>query len=196
MRILAILILMPSFAFADSVKVEPWRVLSAVTGDWNDDANMDRAVLIEALTEDGRATDMSDLAIYFGNSDHTMEQVIYVEDIAWSGAMWGTKPIMDWVDNGSIEIHAMNDAIGRNRWESTLTITYIQGSFQVTEYTYISRDTLDLDNTLICNLNLLTGTGDIEVGAGDIKNIQHSLELMPMAEYSEGPLQSECYVDN
>ncbi len=59
--------------------------------------------------------------------------------------------------NGSIAVTSQQNAIGRNRWEQTLTIAYRNGDFVVAGYTYNYYDTLDPDAAGKCDYNVLTG---------------------------------------
>ena len=76
--------------------------------------------------------------------------------------MAGRATSIEALPNGSILITSHNDSIGRDRWEQKLTIAYRNFDFVVAGYTYSSYDTLDLDNTINCDFNVLTGKGKLD----------------------------------
>lgn len=128
-----------------------WDVIHA---DWNEDGRFDKAL----LTINPEDSSQVDLYLYTSDDDD-LRLSVYVPDIVWRGEMFGTQPALEMNARGSLLIHAQNDAIGRNRWRETITVAYRDGAFVVAGYTYSSRDTLDLDSTMSCDVNLLTGQG-------------------------------------
>jgi hypothetical protein len=71
--------------------------------------------------------------------------------------MYGQDPSIEALPGGSIAVHSQNSAIGRNRWEQTLTIAYRNDQFVVAGYTYSDYDTIDNDDNGQCDYNVLTG---------------------------------------
>ncbi|MEC7121138.1 MAG: hypothetical protein VXW65_14720 [Pseudomonadota bacterium] len=130
------------------------RVISVVTTDWNEDGLPDRAILMM-----GDDTD-ADLYI-FQSENHDPQQPktlkVYQNSIAWMGNMWGTWPSLELNARNSLLIHSGNEAIGRNRWQQTLTVAYREQQFKVVGYTYRDRDTLDLETYSHCEINYLNG---------------------------------------
>ncbi|WP_026619328.1 hypothetical protein M728_001021 [Ensifer sp. WSM1721] len=150
----ALFLLLPSFAVAAEA-LDPARIVSAATGDWNKDGASDLALLV-APAED------KDNAIYlYLNSDVgklTLNSAI--PDKVWGQfELYGQAPAISPLLNGSIQITSHNDAVGRERWEQKLTIAYGNGDFVVAGYTFSSYDTLDPENTLQCDFNVLNGKG-------------------------------------
>jgi len=84
---------------------------------------------------------------------------IVVSDIAWAGGM-SSPPYLSLTEFGSVQVTSQNDAVGRVRWELTLTLAHRQGALRVAGITYSWRDTFDLDDFGSCDLNLLTGRGE------------------------------------
>lgn len=154
--LISALFLLPSFAVAAEA-MDPARIVSAATGDWNKDGASDLALLVapaEGSDEDN--------AIYlYLNSDVgklTLNSVI--PDKVWGQfELYGQAPSVSALPNGSIQITSHNDAVGRERWEQKLTIAYRNGDFVVAGYTFSSYDTLDPENTLQCDFNVLNGKG-------------------------------------
>ena len=150
----SIVSLLIGFGFAQETLISPENVLSVVTADWNSDAAFDRAVLV--ATE----PTFSELFIYLSDTESsTMNLALHMSDAAWRGAMWGTQPTLELNEVGSLQIYSANDVVGRNRWRQTLTVAYREGEFILAGYTYTAYDTLNLDNQLVCDLNLVTGEG-------------------------------------
>jgi hypothetical protein len=140
----------------DRTTIQPERVLSVITTDWNNDGGFDRAILIESEPTE------TELLIYLSDSadiKRGMRLAIAKKKIAWRGALWGTQPKLSLSQAGSLEIISANEAIGRQRWIQKLTVAYQDGSFKVIGYTYTERDTLDLSYELSCDLDFLTGNG-------------------------------------
>ena len=155
------------------------RVLSVVTTDWNEDGLQDRAILI--------ASDDSSADLYIFESSDTDQQSpkalkVYKQGIAWMGGMWGTQPELKLSGRNSLQIVSQNDAIGRDRWNETITVTRRDGDYRVVGYTYNSRDTLDPDAFHSCDINLLNGKAVI-----DGKAQKHTLKTVRLADWSSTP---------
>lgn len=152
MRLFLFLLFLPALAIAEN-KVEPYRVLSVVTADWNGDGRKDRALLVgnpEAAT--------ASLYIYLGTREG-FDAVEFIPAFVWSGSMWGQQPGLTVSESGSLLVHSLNIGMGRNRWEQTLTIAYRDARFVVAGFTFQYHDSLDPEDHGFCDLNLLTGRG-------------------------------------
>ncbi|NDU99396.1 hypothetical protein [Pseudoroseicyclus tamaricis] len=101
-------------------------------------------------------------------------------DVAWSGASPGTLPSLELAPNGSLRILSANESIGRERWRLALTIAYRDGHYRVAGITYDWYDTLDLSAGGTCDVNLLTGSGTVEIGPqrGEITALGGAPRLM------------------
>lgn len=178
---LAILLaLAPAAAFAQTApqSVAPEKVLSSVTGDWNDDGSFDRAVLIDNGDEG------AGIAVYMSGSDGNMQPAAWGSDIAWSGAIWGTLPSLKLSPSGGLQVYSENSGVGRDRWNETLSLAFRGGQVVVAGVTMHTYDTLDPKNTHSCDINLLTGKGisdkkAVTVAAGGIALSQWSGESLP-----------------
>lgn len=140
---------------AEVTEVEPIssKILSIEVGDWNQDGQTDSAILLKGVEE---------VALYLYLADENGEQVLtlHKENIVWSGDLSGSLPsLKKRGKHDSLLIHSENSAIGRGRWQKTLTIAYRDDSFMVAGYTYNSRDTLDTETHLSCDINFSTGKG-------------------------------------
>ncbi|PWQ97658.1 hypothetical protein [Leucothrix pacifica] len=169
---------------AESHRINPANVLSVISNDWNNDGGMDRAVLVAP-------TDMDDdagLYIYLSDAASPPPQLnIFKPNLAWSGILWGTIPRLALGKSGSIEVHSMNEAIGRNRWTQKLTIAYRDGAFVVAGYTYESYDTLDLNYAFSCDINLLSGNG-----FKNKKPVKVSQPVVKLADWSDQSVPEVC----
>jgi hypothetical protein len=170
--------------------VAPDAVLSAVTIDFNNDGGFDRAVLAEVTGPDG-STGETDLYVYLsvpnelGRDQRRLELVKH--GAAWAGGMWGTLPSLEVSRSGSLLLKSGNDAIGRGRWEQTLTIAYRNNELTVVGLTYTSRDTLDPNGGGNCDLNLLTGKG-----TRNGKKIKASIKASSLKDWNTEELPKEC----
>lgn len=153
MRLLLILLLLPTMAIAKPRMVFPGNVLSVITADWNGDGQKDRAVLINNPVE-GTA----DLYIYIGADGGFFEQT-YAPNIVWSGSLWGQQPSLELNDAGSLLVLSTNHGMGRIRWFQALTIAYRDENFVMAGFTYDYYDSIDPEDTGECDINLLTRSG-------------------------------------
>ncbi|WP_020560053.1 hypothetical protein [Thiofilum flexile] len=142
-------------------------VLAALTADWNDDGSMDRAVLVN-----NRETDQADLYLYLGGEvANDFKLAILKKDIAWVGSMWGTLPSLELSGKNSLLVKSANEAIGRNRWNQTITLAYRNNNFVVAGFTYNAYDTLEPNAAgTQCDINLLTGKGKLNGKAITVKD--------------------------
>ncbi len=133
-----------------AVNAEPvWQVQS----DLNNDGNAESFTLYEMpehqinlrITENG-------------------ETLLEVEDFVWQGGLFGQIPELEVAANGSVQVISMNEGCCRHRWSQTVTIAYRKGAYRVAGITYIWRDTLDLEDWGICDVNLLNGRGTLTKG--------------------------------
>jgi hypothetical protein len=132
-------------------------IVAAVTGDFNKDGALDLALLV-------RGSDEMDLRFFLQDKDG-----LYLKPAGVAlGKVWGTaqpdgtvgqEPELKALPNGSIQVITKNDAIGRDRWNQTLTLAYRNTDFIVAGFTYSYYDTLEPDNNGECDLNVLTGKG-------------------------------------
>lgn len=163
------------------ITVRPENVLSVVTGDWNNDANFDRALLI--ANQDGEA----DLLIYLSEKDQSMKLAINEQDFVWKGASWGTLPYLELGKNNALVVVSQNESIGRYRWTQKVTIVRQGADFVIEDYSYSSRDTLDLQNALECKTDFFNGK--------TVKNgvsIQTKPRLIKASDWSAGYMPAEC----
>ncbi len=170
----------PVAAETAPVTVAPEKVLSSVTADWNDDARMDRAVLVEG---DG----VADLIVYLSDGDNGMMPAAYAPGMVGSGINWGTLPGLVLTAKNGLQVHSENDAIGRYRWDQVLTLAWRNGQFVVAGITYAVRDTLNTEAGGGCDINLLTGKG-----TSNGKAVTVAAAAIPVAQWSDDKLPAAC----
>ena len=168
-----------------SEKVEISHLLAIEISDWNHDGSMDKAVLALAEKEDD---DGATLYIYLSDDDGG--STLVKQNIAWAGAMWGTVPNLSINKSGLLEIHSMNEAIGRDRWHLTLTVSYREKEFIVSGFRYSSYDTLDHDNQHECHVNLLNGKGE-----KDDKPFKIKLKKYRLVDWNDDQVPKKCFTE-
>lgn len=139
------LLLVPALSHANAVP-DYSNVLSAVTVDFNEDGQFDRAVLVS----DG--ADQSSLFLYISG-----KQALVKSDAAWSGFMWGTLASLEVSKSGRLLVKSGNDSIGRGRWSQTLEVNYVKGEFLVASVMFTYNDTLDANASGNCFADYETG---------------------------------------
>lgn len=149
--------------------------------------DLDQDGFAEVFALIGRDDGEADLLIAAPN------RTVLNENMMWTGAMAGQEADLGIAANGSILLTARNDSIGRNRWSLTLTIAYRDNTYKVAGMTYRWYDTLDLENSGECDVNLLSGRGFLTKGDGPQQPITTQKGGVPVAKWSEDILwQSPC----
>lgn len=175
------LLLSAGIAHGNDLTVNAGNVLSAVSGYQNGDYY--RAVLVN---NDGGA----DLYI-FSRDINEIHLETAAPAIAVTG-IGGSDASLTMTESGALRVNSENIAIGRHRWQQTLTIVRRGGRFVVAGYTYSFYDTLAVDAngevlTGECDVNLLTGKGFM-----DGKAIRSSLKAPPVSEWTMDTSPPEC----
>lgn len=160
-RLLASSLLLCGLTTAASATAQDFpaeRIFAAAMGDWNKDGSPDLVVI--AKPSDG-SDDDNGVYIYLADpSEARLKLKVAAPNKVWGNlTMFGQEPGITALANGSIKLTSQNSAVGRDRWEQSLTIAYRNEQFVVAGYTYSSYDTLDPNNTSQCDLNVLTGKG-------------------------------------
>ncbi len=164
--------------------IAPSKIVSATSGGWTDDGSMGRAILI-----DDPENDSVDLAIYIGNStdpDQGLKLAAFAHDIASSGNMFGNTAELRQTQKGALQVYSENTAIGRDKWERTMTLAFRNGHFVVSGLTLSAYDTLDPKAGGSCDINFLSGAGKagkkaIKVTAGGIPLEKWTEDMIPKA---------------
>ena len=150
------------------------------------------------LNGDGRAELFTLLDTRRGTADLQIENtgwgngVIYAEDIAWVGGI-GQRPDLALAENGAVQVISKNQAIGRDRWELTLTLAYRNEAYRIAGLTFRWRDTLDPDNWGVCDLNLLTGRGILSQDGSLDQPIRTTQAPLPATAWKDDtPIPAAC----
>lgn len=183
---LPLVFLLPSLALAAEA-IDPGRIVPAATGDWDKNGAGDLALLVKP--DDG--TDENNAVyIYLAGEDGPLALKSAVPNKVWGQyGMAGQAPSVTALPNGSLVITTHNDSVGRDRWEQKLTIAYRNFDFVVGGYTYSSYDTLNLDNTSHCDLNVLTGKGK-----SNDKPVSAKGELVLLDDWNDDRGQHACCI--
>ncbi|OCP36521.1 hypothetical protein [Ensifer sp. LC163] len=181
---LPLVFLLPSLAIAAEA-IDPGRIVSAATGDWDKDGASDLALLVKP----GDGTDEDNAVyIYLAGEDGPLALKSAIPNKVWGQyGLVGQAPSITALPNGSLLITTHNDSVSRDRWEQKLTVAYRNFDFVVAGYTYSSYDTLDPNNTSQCDLNVLTGKGKSNDKPVSVKG-----ELVLLKDWTDNRGQHAC----
>jgi hypothetical protein len=141
-------------------------------------ADLDQSGGAETFTLLDNGQGSADLQI-----DDTAMGTRFGAEIAWVGGP-GQTPWIALAPNGSVQVISMNDAIGRGRWELTLTIAFRDGDYRVAGYTYAWRDTIELADNGVCDVNLLSGRGEVTRNGGPKLTFKTSEFATPVTSWN------------
>ncbi len=162
--------------------------LSAITADLTGDGIAERAELVE-IAGGGDA----DLLIYIGQPGGGQVLAVTAPALVWVGGI-GQQPGLAVTERGSLQVLSMNESIGRDRWQQTLTLAWRNGAFMLAGFTYSWYDTLDLANSGTCDVNLLNGKGNLEKGREENRTrttFRTDMRAVPIADWA-GDIPREC----
>ena len=117
--------------------------------------------------------------------ENTAKGLLKSHDIAWVGGMDGQIPYLALAPNGSVQVISINDSVGRDRWQLTLTIAYRDNDYRVAGYTYEWNDTLDLASNGICDVNILAGKGETSLNGGPNTSFATDEFATPVTDWSD-----------
>lgn len=172
-------------ALAQGIWIEPARVISVVSSDWNDDGWMDRAVIYD----DGK--DDAALAIYFSDSYGEWRMVGFDPDNAWFGG-WGQQPELLLAESGDLHVRSMNIGTGRNRWQMDITLAFDGVRFVVQTYKYKGYDSLNLEDSGTCEVDYLTGTGRAQRAEAPMQPFSFFAQKIALGEWTFEDVPEAC----
>ncbi|CCM75234.1 hypothetical protein [Rhizobium mesoamericanum] len=149
---------------ARAEEIDPARIVEAATGDWDGDGRADLALLRLSLSAPNKI---------WGSTS--------------ADGVFGQEPSLKAAGKSSIAIHSQNSAIGRDRWDQTLTVAYRNKQFVVAGYTYNQYDTLDPNAGGTCDYNALTGK--LQKNGKDIKA---EPRVIPITQWNDETAQAVC----
>jgi hypothetical protein len=142
-----------------SEMIDPERIASVTTGDWDGDGDIDLAMLVRPTQEQGTAKN----AIYILLSNPlagSMEVATLAKDKVEGDFIYvGNEATISARPNGSILVSTKNGAEGQRHYEQKLTLAYRNFQFVVAGYTFTRSDDNGVENFMSCDLNVLTGKG-------------------------------------
>ncbi len=169
--------------------VPPQNVISAITGDFNDDGSFDRAVLVDN-GDDATAN----LIVYF-YTDNGFSLGGFSQSIVYNGGMAGSIPDLRLGKTGGLQVHSENIAVGRDHWEQTLSIAWRNKQLVVSGITATHNDTLDPNAGGGCDVNLLSGKGKTTAVVRG-KNITKALAVaaggVPLGQWNDDRMPKAC----
>ena len=174
MRIISILLcLFPSFAMAENPYISASQVLGFVATDLTGDGHKEHIVLYDLVESPSSGIV---LTIWDRGEGTEWLNARFSEDFAQNNGP-GREPELRLAENGSVEVHSFSAVDNPVNWEKTLTIAYrhLDGreypSYLVVgikyEWNYNGKD----DNRRTCEINLLTGRGEITRGTEQISEV-------------------------
>lgn len=165
------------------------KVLSSIVLDLDGDFYADIAYL--ALPEKQAQEDL-DLWVKLSTTDKYYK----VEAVAvnMNGGAFGMATELRINAAGSLQVVSFNDAIGRSRWEETITLAFRNNTLTLAGYTYFQRDTLDLSYST-CDVNVLTRKGVFESHQGRATFDVASQDALKLNDVSSINLQN-TYLNN
>ncbi|MFA1626005.1 hypothetical protein ACDY96_25610 [Rhizobium mongolense] len=140
--------------------INPGAIVDGATGDWNGDGKLDLAILVAPA--DAERKEQIGIYIYLRDADHELLRLsASAPSKIWGSTdtdgVFGQEPTIKAAGKSSIAVHSQNSAIGRERWDLTLTLAYRNKQFVVAGYTHNHYDTLDPNAGGSCDYNALTG---------------------------------------
>lgn len=163
-------------SYAGNTKDKPLLndIVATINLDIDKDQKVDTAHLVKSDN-----TDSGDLDLWvLLSSDppyYRVKKIAY--DMNGGAAGMGTELKLN--SAGSLQIYSYNDAIGRNRWESTMTFAYRGRTLVLAGYTISQRDTLDLTSST-CDVNMLTKKGTYDSNKGSKTFDVNSSDVKPI----------------
>ena len=175
---------------ARAEQIDAARIVDATTGDWDGDGRVDLALLVAPA--DSAGDDQTGVYIYLRHSDHELLRLsLSAPDKVWGSTnadgVFGQEPSLKTIGKSSIAIQSQNSAIGRDRWDQTLTVAYRNKQFVVAGYTYNHYDTLDPNAGGSCDYNALTG--ELQKNGKDVKAWPR---VIPIAQWNDETGQAIC----
>jgi len=142
---------------------------------------MDHAVLVAGGDADAA------LFVYLSAGSGELKLAAFAPGVAFAGQMFGTMQELQFSKSGALQVHSQNSAVGRYRWELTMTLAYRDKAVIVAGTTASSYDTLDTKSGGSCDLNLLTGKGKARKAAVTVKE-----GGMPVADWTDDKVPPAC----
>lgn len=175
-----------TLAFAGNTNSQPQadKVVSSIILDLDGDKYADIAYL--ALPEKQAQEDL-DLWVKLSTTDKYYK----VEAVAvnMNDGAFGMATELRINAAGSLQVVSYNDAIGRSRWEETVTLAFRNDTLTLAGYTYSQRDTLDLSYST-CDVNVLSRKGIFESNQGRATFDVASQDALKLVDVSSINLQN------
>ena len=138
-------IMLPMMAAAQSEVVYPWQVIASLTGDFDDDADIDRAVLVEDEGDAGRV--VVDLYIFDEADDFSLVKVAYLADPFPEGVTIRQSFTLRDAPEDRFAIVVKSLDRDLRAQEEALIIGYLDEEYVVLSYSFMLPELVDTANT-------------------------------------------------
>jgi hypothetical protein len=172
--------------FALPAAAQPWpagTLIAALSGDWNGDGEAELAVLLQG-------GDGADLVLH-APQEMRLVPVLTVPDVAFVGPMFGQTPSLAARSDTSFVIASEQTGIGRSPWNQQVTVAWRGGDWVVAGFTHTFYDRIDPDRNGRCDLNLLSGGWEREVG-GQRQSGTDGPRAFPLAGLAQDWMPDVC----
>jgi len=178
--LIAFILLFPTAIFAQNYT-------ASLDADFTADGLIDRAQLVETPTG-GTA----DLKIWRRQANGDLLLETPALEFVWVGGE-AEKPLLFPSKNGGLEVFSINREIPRTSWDQKLTISWHNGGFAVTGFTYNWQDR-NRESIYTCKADLLAGDVRFSQQANGVTDGTGSkIALKPIAITSwDLPFPKEC----
>jgi len=139
--------------------IDPDRIASATSGDWDGDGDTDLAMLVRPGPEDGSAKNAIYILFNEPLSGSMQVKTLASDKVEGDFIHVGNEATISTLQNGSILVTTRNGAEGQRHYEQKLTLAYRNFQFVVAGYTFTRSDDNGVENFMSCDLNVLTGKG-------------------------------------
>ncbi len=142
---------------ATAQAIDTANIIAIAAGDFNKDGVADAAMLVKGPED-------NDLWLFVADPDHRLLRLhSHAVNVVWGNDVsFGQEPSIEALPNGSLKVSSKNEAIGRDRWQLSLTLAFREDALRVAGYTFSWYDTLDEANNGECDLNLFSGKGVVK----------------------------------
>jgi hypothetical protein len=127
--------------------------LARATGDLNGNAASDTAILV---SETAQQDEFATLIIF--HDGNTVVPALQVDSLVDTHAP-GTRVGLRIGPAGTLAIHNMNPADAGDRWHRIMTVTFTDGEYLLTGYSYRWSTSLNGGDAGYCKVDFLTGKG-------------------------------------
>lgn len=190
-RLLPVILFTAALPMAEAAATPP-SVLFDLVLDLDGDGTLDRAALIE-----NQDSEIAELDIYLGGGAVALDLALQ-SSFRKEKVIEGTAMKFEHKGKASLVITSCYGCGANKSWEETLTIVHRKGVFMVAGFTRSWDWNSHLANGTVetrmggCDINFLTGRGEVTVGLDDIRPVKRKFKPVKLADWSAENRPSEC----